>query len=95
MAVEALVSVEEYLATSYDPDLEYVDGRLVERNVGEPDHGRLQLLIADALRAFEKLRGVRVFVETRLLVAGTEGNRRASRPARDVHVPPIPLQVIP
>lgn len=27
-----LISVEEYLNTSYDPDLEYVDGVLVERN---------------------------------------------------------------
>ena len=36
---ETLVSVEEYLNTSYDgPDREYVDGRIVERNLGEQDH---------------------------------------------------------
>jgi len=38
-----LVSVEEYLRTSYpDGDCEYVDGEIVERNVGEIDHGDLQ-----------------------------------------------------
>ncbi len=38
-----LVSVEEYLSTSYpDGDCEYVDGQIVERNLGEIDHGNLQ-----------------------------------------------------
>jgi hypothetical protein len=31
----SLVSLEEYLRTSYDPDMEFVDGVLVERNVGD------------------------------------------------------------
>ena len=35
MSIETLISVEEYLNTSYDPDVEYVDGVLVERNVGD------------------------------------------------------------
>jgi hypothetical protein len=30
-----VVALEEYLRTSYDPDVEFVDGVLVERNVGE------------------------------------------------------------
>ena len=29
MSAGALISVEEYLNTSYDPDVEYVDGALV------------------------------------------------------------------
>ncbi len=38
-----LVSVDEYLNTSYpDGDREYVDGQVVERNLGEKDHSRLQ-----------------------------------------------------
>ena len=38
-----LVAVEEYLRTSYsDGDREYVDGRTVERNLGEKDHSRTQ-----------------------------------------------------
>ena len=36
------ISVEDYLSTSYRPDCEYVDGVLLERNLGEFDHSRLQ-----------------------------------------------------
>jgi Uma2 family endonuclease len=42
MAVETLVSLDEYLSTSYDPDVEYVDGELVERNVGDWLHSLVQ-----------------------------------------------------
>jgi len=35
-----VISAEEYLATSYDPDVEYVDGELVKRTGGETRHGR-------------------------------------------------------
>lgn len=28
----------EYLHADYEPDLDYVDGRLGDRNVGEDDH---------------------------------------------------------
>ena len=45
MATATIVPVEEYLRTSYDPDMEYVDGALLERNVGERRHSRLQFLI--------------------------------------------------
>jgi len=46
-----MVSVEEYLKTSFDDgDREYVDGRIVERNVGEFDHCDLQTSIAAYLR---------------------------------------------
>jgi hypothetical protein len=37
-----MIPVEEYLSTSYSPDKEYVDGVLVERNVGEKPHSKLQ-----------------------------------------------------
>lgn len=40
------VPVEEYLATSYDPDCEYDDGLVVERNLGEIEHAYLQTLLA-------------------------------------------------
>jgi Uma2 family endonuclease len=42
MSVETLISVEEYLNTSYDPDMEYVDGVLEERNVGDLLHSMTQ-----------------------------------------------------
>jgi Uma2 family endonuclease len=49
MNVETLISVEEYLSTSYDPDVEYVDGVLVERNVGALAHGLVQRNIVVAV----------------------------------------------
>lgn len=37
------VSVQEYLRTHYRPDVEYIDGELRERNVGEIEHARMIL----------------------------------------------------
>ncbi|HEX4133020.1 MAG TPA: Uma2 family endonuclease [Bryobacteraceae bacterium] len=42
MAVGTLVSVEEYLHTTYHPDCDYVDGEVQERNWGERDHSSAQ-----------------------------------------------------
>lgn len=42
MATHTLVPVEEYLHTDYSPDVDYVDGELQERNMGEFDHGTIQ-----------------------------------------------------
>jgi Uma2 family endonuclease len=48
MPARTLISVEEYLASSYEPDCDYVDGHIEERNLGERPHSRLQgrLLVA-------------------------------------------------
>jgi Uma2 family endonuclease len=50
MGAGTLISVEEYLRTSYSPDKEYVDGVLVERNVGDWLHSLVQSNIVFALR---------------------------------------------
>jgi Uma2 family endonuclease len=43
MATSTLVSLEEYLNTNYsDGDRDYIDGKVLERNVGEVDHSDLQ-----------------------------------------------------
>jgi Uma2 family endonuclease len=39
------ISVEEYLSTVYEPDCEYDDGVIVERNLGEFEHSFLQILL--------------------------------------------------
>jgi len=41
-----LISVEEYLSTGYEPDCEYDDGVVVERNLGEFEHSFLQTILA-------------------------------------------------
>jgi len=38
--------VEEYLSTVYEPDCEYDDGVIVERNLGEFEHSFLQAILA-------------------------------------------------
>jgi Uma2 family endonuclease len=63
------VPVEQYLRTTYHPDKEYVDGRLVERHVGEYFHSRFQALLAAALGSRERERRFRVFTELRVQVS--------------------------
>ena len=42
MATTTLISVEEYLRTSYEPDAEYVNGVVEERAMGEQKHSLWQ-----------------------------------------------------
>jgi Uma2 family endonuclease len=42
MATSHLISIEEYLGSDYEPDVDYVDGRIEERNAGETDYAKLQ-----------------------------------------------------
>jgi Uma2 family endonuclease len=41
----AVLSLEEYLQTTYKPDCDFVDDHIEERNVGLYHHGRTQALI--------------------------------------------------
>ncbi len=43
--VQAVVSVEEYLRTSYHPDCEYIDGELKEKPMPGDLHGMVQIMI--------------------------------------------------
>jgi Uma2 family endonuclease len=65
------ISVEEYLAASYRPDCDYVDGRIEERNLGELDHSSLQTNIAIYLGSRRKQLGITVVVEQRVQVSPT------------------------
>jgi Uma2 family endonuclease len=71
MATSSLVSVDQYLTTSYRPDCDYVDGVLLERNVGEFDHGRLQTAIAAFYYNHRKQWRVHASTEQRVQVAPT------------------------
>jgi Uma2 family endonuclease len=65
------VSVEEYLHKVYRPDFDYVDGVLVDRNVGEKDHGDAQGNLYAFLRERRKLWGIYVALETRVRISPT------------------------
>jgi Uma2 family endonuclease len=71
MAARTLISVEEYLATSYRPDCDYVDGEVVERNLGEWDHSTLQSAILVYLWNRYYKDGIRAVAEQRVQVKKT------------------------
>ncbi len=68
MSTAIFIPVSEYLASSYRPDREYVDGALLERNAGEWDHSRLQALLLKALLPYEETAGLLVAPELRVQV---------------------------
>jgi hypothetical protein len=45
-AAPTLVSLDEYLNTAYEPYRDFVDGVLLQRNVGTQPHGMLQAILA-------------------------------------------------
>jgi Uma2 family endonuclease len=69
MKTAALVPVEEYLRTSYDPDCDYVDGEVVERNLGERDHSSVQRQLILFFGTRPKQWKVFVFPEQRVQVS--------------------------
>jgi Uma2 family endonuclease len=75
MATTSIVPVEQYLRTSYDPDVEYVDGQLVERNAGEWRHSLLQSLIAALLTPRGQSRFL-TFTEQRIQVSSNPARYR-------------------
>jgi Uma2 family endonuclease len=68
MATGTLISVSEYLNTSYRPDCDYVDGEVLERNLGELEHARLQTAIAAWFFAHQREWNIITVVEQRVQV---------------------------
>jgi Uma2 family endonuclease len=68
-AVSNLVSVEEYLHSAYRPDCDYVDGVLIERNVGEIKHARAQRNVLFYFHERRKRLGIFALQETRVQVS--------------------------
>jgi Uma2 family endonuclease len=49
MATTHLISVEEYLNSTYEPDAEYVEGRIIQRALPQKPHGKIQTYLVRAL----------------------------------------------
>ncbi|MBI4909619.1 MAG: Uma2 family endonuclease [Acidobacteria bacterium] len=94
-----LVSVDEYLHTSYDPDCDFVDGVAEERNVGELDHSHLQGELGFWIKLHLRTLGINAFPELRVRVTETRFRvpdvtlLRGKRPATGV-LEQVPLAVI-
>ena len=71
MHTDELIGVREYLSTSYDPDCDYVDGVVMERNVGEYDHARLLRALIVHFHSHRREWGVHVFPGLRVQVSST------------------------
>jgi Uma2 family endonuclease len=70
MRTPLLVSEHEYLTSTYQPDREYDDGELQERNLGERPHSILQGEFFGFFRDLRKGRPtVRAFIEQRIRIA--------------------------
>ena len=71
MSTAVHVPLAEYLNTEYEPDCEYVDGVLEERNVGKKKHSRTQTLLARWLGVRESQHGHEVLVEQRVRISAS------------------------
>jgi Uma2 family endonuclease len=71
MTVATQISVDEYLKTSYRPDCDYVDGEVLERNLGEYDHSRPQMRVSAYFFVREEEWHVRVVPEQRVQVSSS------------------------
>lgn len=63
-----MIPVEVYLTSVYRPDCDYVDGEVLERNLGGRDHGRLQLKLGAYFLARQAQWNTYAIVEQRVQV---------------------------
>ncbi len=71
MGVATLISLDEYLATSYRPDCDFIDGEVLERNVGKKKHAYAQSAIVLWLGRNTDMSRVHPFTEARMRVSRT------------------------
>jgi Uma2 family endonuclease len=81
-----LVSAEEYLNSGYHPEMEYVEGVLVERSVPTIAHGLLQVLLTLCLGPYRRQLRFALLSETRTQIV--EGARYR---IPDLMLCPLPL----
>jgi Uma2 family endonuclease len=67
--IAALVALQDYLTTSYRPDCEYLEGELLERNVGEWDHSKLQARLIVYFSQLSSTEQIHVVPEQRVQVS--------------------------
>lgn len=71
MASSTLISVSEYLKTTYRPDRDLIDGRIEERNVGEHDHAALQAALILWFGQHQQEWNIEVLPEQRIQISPT------------------------
>lgn len=71
MASSTAVPLDEYLHTIYEPDCDYVDGEVIERNVGEYQHAMLQGILIRILYELARTLPIRIAPELRMRTSRT------------------------
>jgi len=66
MATMHPISVEEYLHSTFEPDAEYVEGRIVQRAAPQKPHSKIQTYLIRALYDVGHPLGYQVWVEQRI-----------------------------
>ena len=67
----SIVSLAEYLSTEYEPDCEYIDGILEERNVGKKRHSSTQRRVVVWLSANVDEQKLEALPEQRVKISAT------------------------
>jgi Uma2 family endonuclease len=65
------ISVDEYLRTVYEPDCEYIDGVVEERNLGEREHSDVQANLVTFFRSRFRQTGITAWPEWRFRTSPT------------------------
>ncbi len=64
-------TLEHYLTHSYEPDCDYVDGSIEDRNTGTRTHAALQVRVGSYLLSTYERYGMEVFIAVRIRVSAT------------------------
>jgi Uma2 family endonuclease len=68
----ALLSIDEYLRTSYKPDADFVNGELEERHVGEHTHNFIQGLLYHLFTLNAQAWGTEAIIEQRIRISSNQ-----------------------
>ena len=71
MATPVLIPVHEYLAHTFHPDCDYIDGEINERRLGEKPHSTIQGLFSALFFVNRQAWQVRAFTEQRVQTSAT------------------------
>jgi Uma2 family endonuclease len=69
MATVTAGALEEYLATDYGPDVDFIDGVVKERGMAAPSHGLVETATVSWFRARRRELGIWAMVEVRLKIS--------------------------
>ena len=71
VATQTLIPVEDYLRTIYEPDAEFIDGRIVERGMPEDPHSAVQVRLVQLFTPVSSGNDLYLRTELRMRLSAT------------------------